>query len=96
MRLVAMGASWGGLEAVRTIVGALPAGFPAPVVIALVMNFVVSPNPNLNFVEITGLRQVPLLGETVSVAVGTVMGAISACAIRRACSAICGRSSIRS
>lgn len=39
---------------------------------ALVLNFVVSPNPNLNFVEITGLRQVPLLGETVSVAVGTV------------------------
>jgi len=39
---------------------------------ALIMNFVRS--PNLNFVEITGLRQVPLLGETVSVAVGTVSG----------------------
>ena len=41
---------------------------------ALVLNFVVSPNPNLNFVDITGLRQVPFLGETVSVAVGTVSG----------------------
>ena len=38
----------------------------------LVLNFALSPNPNLNFVEITGLRQVPLFGETVSVAVGTV------------------------
>lgn len=34
MKLVAIGASWGGLEAVRRIVGALPDGFPAPVVIA--------------------------------------------------------------
>jgi two-component system chemotaxis response regulator CheB len=32
--LVAMGASWGGLRAVETILGALPAGFGAPVVIA--------------------------------------------------------------
>jgi two-component system chemotaxis response regulator CheB len=34
VRLVALGASWGGLDAVRTIVKALPAGFPAPVVVA--------------------------------------------------------------
>ena len=34
MRLVAVGASWGGLDAVRTIVHGLPAGFPAPVVVA--------------------------------------------------------------
>jgi two-component system chemotaxis response regulator CheB len=34
MRLVAIGASWGGLEAVRKIVGSLPPGFPAPIVVA--------------------------------------------------------------
>jgi two-component system, chemotaxis family, protein-glutamate methylesterase/glutaminase len=34
VRLVAMGASWGGLDAVRQIVRALPPDFPAPVVIA--------------------------------------------------------------
>jgi signal transduction histidine kinase len=39
---------------------------------ALVINFAVSPNPNLNYTEITGLRQVPLFGERVSVAVGTI------------------------
>jgi two-component system chemotaxis response regulator CheB len=32
--LVAIGASWGGLRAVETVLGALPAGFGAPVVIA--------------------------------------------------------------
>jgi two-component system, chemotaxis family, protein-glutamate methylesterase/glutaminase len=32
--LVVVGASWGGLDAVREIVGALPAGFGAPVVVA--------------------------------------------------------------
>ena len=32
--LVAMGASWGGLHAVETVLGALPADFGAPVVIA--------------------------------------------------------------
>jgi two-component system chemotaxis response regulator CheB len=32
--LVAMGASWGGLRAVETVLGALPSGFGAPVVIA--------------------------------------------------------------
>ena len=38
--------------------------------LALVLNFLLS--PNLNFREITALRQVPLLGETVSVPVGVV------------------------
>jgi signal transduction histidine kinase len=38
--------------------------------LALVLNFLVS--PNLNFREITALRQIPLLGETVSVPVGVV------------------------
>jgi signal transduction histidine kinase len=37
---------------------------------ALVLNFLLS--PNLNFREITALRQLPLLGETVSVPVGVV------------------------
>jgi two-component system, chemotaxis family, protein-glutamate methylesterase/glutaminase len=32
--LVAMGASWGGLRAIEAVLGALPAGFAAPVVIA--------------------------------------------------------------
>ena len=32
--IVAMGASWGGLRAVETVLGALPASFGAPVVIA--------------------------------------------------------------
>jgi two-component system chemotaxis response regulator CheB len=32
--LVAMGASWGGLRAVEAVLGALPSGFGAPVVIA--------------------------------------------------------------
>lgn len=34
VQLVAMGASWGGLRAVETVLGALPPGFGAPVVIA--------------------------------------------------------------
>jgi len=34
LRLVAMGASWGGLHAVETVLGALPQDFAAPVVIA--------------------------------------------------------------
>ena len=34
MRLVAVGASWGGLDAVRTLVAALPANLPAAVVVA--------------------------------------------------------------
>jgi len=34
LTLVAMGASWGGLLAVETVLGALPAEFAAPVVIA--------------------------------------------------------------
>ena len=34
LRLVAVGASWGGLRAVETVLGALPPGFAAPVVIA--------------------------------------------------------------
>ncbi len=38
--------------------------------LALVLNFLLS--PNLNFREITALRQVPFLGETVSVPVGVV------------------------
>ncbi len=32
--LVAIGASWGGLRALRTVLGALPGGFPAPIVVA--------------------------------------------------------------
>lgn len=32
--LVAIGASWGGLRALRTVLGALPAGFPAAIVVA--------------------------------------------------------------
>jgi two-component system chemotaxis response regulator CheB len=32
--LVAIGASWGGLHALETVLGALPAGFPAPIAIA--------------------------------------------------------------
>jgi two-component system chemotaxis response regulator CheB len=35
VRLVAMGASWGGLRAVETVLGALPEDFAAPIVIAL-------------------------------------------------------------
>ena len=38
--------------------------------IALIVNFLHP--PNLNFVEITGLRRVPILGEDVSVAIGQV------------------------
>lgn len=34
LRLVAMGASWGGLHAIETVLGALPGDFPAPIVIA--------------------------------------------------------------
>jgi two-component system chemotaxis response regulator CheB len=34
VRLVAMGASWGGLHAIETVLGALPEDFAAPVVIA--------------------------------------------------------------
>jgi two-component system, chemotaxis family, protein-glutamate methylesterase/glutaminase len=34
LRLVAVGASWGGLRAVETVLGALPPDFAAPVVIA--------------------------------------------------------------
>jgi two-component system chemotaxis response regulator CheB len=34
MRLVAIGASWGGLDALREILRALPGDFPAPVVVA--------------------------------------------------------------
>jgi two-component system chemotaxis response regulator CheB len=34
MKLVAIGASWGGLDAVRTIVADLPRTFPAPIVVA--------------------------------------------------------------
>jgi two-component system chemotaxis response regulator CheB len=34
LRLVAVGASWGGLRAVEIVLGALPPGFAAPIVIA--------------------------------------------------------------
>jgi len=37
--------------------------------VSLILNFILS--PNLNYREITGLRQVPFLGEAVSVAIGT-------------------------
>ncbi|HWC25953.1 MAG TPA: chemotaxis protein CheB [Solirubrobacteraceae bacterium] len=33
-QLVAIGASWGGLHAIETVLGALPGGFAAPIVIA--------------------------------------------------------------
>jgi two-component system, LuxR family, sensor kinase FixL len=39
-------------------------------ILALVLNFVFT--PNLNFREITALRQVPFLGEAVSIAVGVI------------------------
>lgn len=34
VRVVAIGASWGGLHALRTVLGALPGSFPAPIVVA--------------------------------------------------------------